>query len=483
VGHKPSAGSRRTVAHQPARKLAANLLATCFLVTSLLSICLLAGCAPGATDVPVPTPTPLPTAIVPEKPTYTVQRGTVVDSLTFTGRVSPVKEEELYFRTDGRVLAVYAERGGAVQDGDLLAELDVAALYRELERAELTLETAKIELASAEAERVYDLDRAELNLEQAQIALDKLRNYDSRLDLAVVAAELEKATVALQKAQSQYDAVAHVPNIAMRPEAEALQEATLAHARAQAAYDQAVRQADQRIYDLQTEQKKVEQARLEVERLQAGADPRLAQAVAKAELELDDLQAQITDTLILAPFDGKVTAVSTAAGKAVEGFKPVFVVADPSELEVTAELSADEMRELSEGQEATVIPVEYPGQELPGTIESLPYPYGSGGSATGLEDEDRTTHVKADFRELEPAPSGAGGVEPGDLVRVTVVLERKEDVLWLPPAAIRTYEGREFVVVLEGTGQRRVDVTLGIESDDRVEMVDGLVEGQVVVGP
>jgi hypothetical protein len=170
-----------------------------------------------------------------------------------------------------------------------------------------------------------------------------------------------------------------------------------------------------------------------------------------------------------------VTAVSTAAGQAVEGFRPVIVVADPDELEVTAELGAEEMRRLSEGQAAAVVPVEYPGQELPGTILSLPYPYGSGGSATGLEEEDRATHLQVEF--------GALAVEPGDLVRVTVVLERKTGVLWLPPAAVRTFEGRKFVVVQEGAGQRSVDVTLGIESDDRVEIVNGLEEGDVVVGP
>lgn len=73
-------------------------------------------------------------------------------------------------------------------------------------------------------------------------------------------------------------------------------------------------------------------------------------------------------------------------------------------------------------------------------------------------------------------------VEAGDLVRVTVVLEQKDGVLWLPPAAIRTFEGRTFVVIQEGAAQRQVDVTLGIESDDRVEIEEGLVEGDVVVG-
>jgi multidrug efflux pump subunit AcrA (membrane-fusion protein) len=398
-----------------------------------------------------------------------------VDSLTFTGRVSPVEEDELYFRTDGRVLEVYVERGDPVRAGDLLAELDVEALYRQVAQAELALETAQIELAGAQEDLADSLARAELNLELEQTALEKLENYDAEADLAVVEAELEQATLDLQQAQAQYDAVAHYPNIAMRPEADALQQATLAHERAMAAYDQALRQAAQRRYDVESQETRLALARLEVAQLERGVDPRLEQAVAKAKLDLADLEAQITDTRILAPFEGEVTAVSTAAGRAVEAFDPVIVVADPNQLELTAELEAEEMRKLSEGQEATAVPLEFPGEERPATIHSLPYPYGSGGSASGLEDEDRTTHLEANLGDL--------AVEPGDLVRVTVVLERKEGVLWLPPAAVRTFEGRDFVVVQEGAGQRRVDVTLGIESEDRVEIVAGLEEGDIVIGP
>lgn len=459
----------------PVSKRPTRLLAVALFAAGLLIAGLLAGCAPGAGSVDPPTPTPLPTAIVPEKPTYTVEQGTVVDSLKFTGRVSPVEEAELYFRTNGRVLKVHVDRGDVVLAGDLLAELDVEALYRQVAQAELGLETAKIDLTSAEAELAHNLNRAQLNLELERVALDKLKNYDINADLAVVEADLEKAILELQAAQGQYDAVSHATNIAMRPEAEALRQATLTHARAQAAYDQSVRQAAQRTYDIQSQRTRMDLSQLEVQHLEAGVDPRLAQAVAQAELELADLQAQITDTLIVAPFGGEVTAVSTAAGKAVEGFKPVLVLADPTELEVTADLSDDEMRKLGEGQEAIVVSSQYPGQELPAAIRSLPYPYGSGGSAGGLEEEDRTTHLDVDLDGVS--------LEPGDLVRVTVVLERKDDVLWLPPAAIRTFEGRKFVVVQEGAGQRRADVTLGIESEDRIEIVDGLEEGQVVVGP
>ena len=82
-----------------------------------------------------------------------------------------------------------------------------------------------------------------------------------------------------------------------------------------------------------------------------------------------------------------------------------------------------------------------------------------------------------------PPSATQGGSSAASDVYKRQVLERKEDVLWLPPAAIRTFEGRKFVVIQEGAIQRRVDVTVGIESDDRVEIVSGVEEGDVVVGP
>ena len=70
----------------------------------------------------------------------------------------------------------------------------------------------------------------------------------------------------------------------------------------------------------------------------------------------------------------------------------------------------------------------------------------------------------------------------GELAEVTITLEEKAGVLWLPPAAIRRFQGRRFVVVQDGVAQRRVDVLIGIESEDRVEILEGLEEGQVVIG-
>jgi len=132
------------------------------------------------------------------------------------------------------------------------------------------------------------------------------------------------------------------------------------------------------------------------------------------------------------------------------------------------------MQKLSEGMEVSIALSAYPGKELKGAIAQLPYPYGGGGGSTDIQDQDKRTLMTFDPEDLD--------LRSGDLVRVTVILERKADVLWLPPAAIRTFSGRKFVVIEEDGRQRRVDVTVGIESEERIEIVEGVEEGQVVVG-
>ena len=73
-------------------------------------------------------------------------------------------------------------------------------------------------------------------------------------------------------------------------------------------------------------------------------------------------------------------------------------------------------------------------------------------------------------------------LEVGDLAQVVITLKRVEDALWLPPQAVRAFEGRRFVVVKDGDRQRRQDVRVGIVSLERIEILEGLKEGDIVVG-
>ena len=92
-----------------------------------------------------------------------------------------------------------------------------------------------------------------------------------------------------------------------------------------------------------------------------------------------------------------------------------------------------------------------------------------------VEDRDERVHISlSDPDESE--------LEVGDLVKVTVLIERSDDALYLPPAAIRTFEGRKFVKVKAGDRLQKVDVKLGVEGEDRIEILEGLEEGQIIEG-
>lgn len=189
---------------------------------------------------------------------------------------------------------------------------------------------------------------------------------------------------------------------------------------------------------------------------------------------LDELDAQVAQARAFAPSDGTLIA-AVNVGRNVTPATPAFVLGDPDELEVVANLDASkgdtEVREMFEGMPVTVTLDANGDVKLTGTIRQLPSPYGTG------ESDEGAIHVVLDS---PPSPSS---YQAGDNVTVTVLLASKEGVLWLPPDAIRSAGGRTFVIVNTESGPQRVDVEIGLQTLDRVEIVSGLEEGQVVVGP
>lgn len=359
-----------------------------------------------------PTPTPIPTAIIPTRPTYNVQRGDVIDELEFSARISPVIEEELFFRAGGRVESVFNQRNDFVEEGTVIAELEIEGLQRSLEAAELDLERAEMRLAQAQEELNYQIRVAETNLEIAQIRLDSLRSESFP----------DNTAISIQS-------------------------------------------------------KEIELAELALERLREGVDPLLISDVTSVQQTVDRLWAEVRETQIIAPFDGQILSLSLTPGQQVDSYRPVVTIAEIEHLEAKADLISTQMDRLSEGMQTEIVLVNRPGVALTGEVRQLPYPYGSGGRGTTVDELDRSTRVTI-FESASEA-----GFNMGDLVRITVVLEEKDDVLWLPPQALRVFDGRRFALVQEEDAQRRVDVTVGIQTSDRVEIIDGLEEGQVVVGP
>jgi len=189
---------------------------------------------------------------------------------------------------------------------------------------------------------------------------------------------------------------------------------------------------------------------------------------------LDELDAQVAQARAFAPADGTIIA-AVNAGRNVNPTTPAFVLGDPDQLEVVADINPStgdkEVKEMFEGMPVTVTPDANADVKLTGTIRQLPSPYGTGAS------DESAIHIV-----LDSSPS-ASTYQSGDKVTVIVQLASKENVPWLPPDAIRSAGGRTFVIINSDSGPQRVDVEIGLQTRDMVEIVSGLEEGQIVVGP
>jgi multidrug efflux pump subunit AcrA (membrane-fusion protein) len=419
-----------------------------------VSLLLVAGssCASGGN----PTPTAVPPGSDADEQVYTVQRGDVVRRVEFVARVAPMQEAELYFLTDGYLLQLLAQRGDQVQEGEVLAELEMTDLRRQLDSARLDLRQAEIESSRA-------VTRTLLSLEEAQLALDNGRaSYDTSPIVLQAQQALTQSLEALAYAEIEYQKALDrpwEPQSVRDSYARQLANAQQAAVIAQGSYDMAVRERDFRLRQLEMA---LVRAQIDYEIALSGVDPRLEQSIRQ-------LEERVVEGQLIAPFDGTVLSIGAVPGERVSAYEPVLLIGEPSQLELRAELTAEEMEELTEGQEVVLVTADHPGGEFSGTITRLPYGWGG-----EVGEADPAVHITPGAEFPEP--------QLGVLVRVTAVLEEKQNVLWLPPSALQTFRGRTFVIVQEEDGtQPRVDVVTGIESLERVEIVSGLEEGQVVV--
>jgi multidrug efflux pump subunit AcrA (membrane-fusion protein) len=234
----------------------------------------------------------------------------------------------------------------------------------------------------------------------------------------------------------------------------------------------ALQEAQER--DFLNETQAIEDAHLELEEARDETFNTELKAVERAERELAKTRKEVANGQIIAPQNGQVIAISMSEGDQVEEFDPVMEIADPTLLEVAADLSGENMRQLAEGQPAEVSLLSRPDVIMPAVIRRMPAPYGSGGTGI-VQEEDKSTR-------FEILDTKGQELKAGAVVRIRIVLERKEDVLILPLEAIRSFEGRTFVVVREGERERRVPIETGIETEDMVEIVEGLEAGDIVVG-
>jgi HlyD family secretion protein len=197
-------------------------------------------------------------------------------------------------------------------------------------------------------------------------------------------------------------------------------------------------------------------------------------AVELAEAQVAAAQVQLDFTEVRAPFAGTVAELTTEIGEWITPappgvpIPPVIDLLDPASAYVSAPIDEVDAERVRVGQTARVTVDSRPDQEYGARVKrAAPY------VLDDLE-QNRTVEVEVEFEE----PEAVEGILPGTSADVEVILDRREDVLRIPSAALA--EGNRVLILASDTLEERT-VGVGLKNWQTAEIVAGLAEGDRVV--
>ena len=207
-----------------------------------------------------------------------------------------------------------------------------------------------------------------------------------------------------------------------------------------------------------TTQSVLENARLGVQ----AAEAQLKSAEAAVRLA----QRQYDDTYIKAPLAGRLADRYVNDAAMVKVGDNIGVVVNSRNMKLKTSVAENEVALLRHGQDADIVADALPGVKFTGKVSTVAQ------KANG----ERTYPVEI-LVPNDPAES----LKSGMFGRAAVQVASVADALVAPSAAVLTADNRAYVFVDENGQAKRVEVKLGLQQEDKVQIIDGLAAGAHLV--
>lgn len=173
-----------------------------------------------------------------------------------------------------------------------------------------------------------------------------------------------------------------------------------------------------------------------------------------------------------APFDGVISRRYVDPGDSAIPGRPVFQVADASEIWVTAQFDDIDVGKVREGQAVEIVLPAYLGHSLPGRITWI--------AATATPRTEAGIGGKV-VRARVDLTAGTGPLRPGMEVDVSTQSTIARDVLLVPAdAVIEDAKGR-YVLRVANEHVERAEIELGANNYVHAQVLKGLSAGDLVV--
>jgi RND family efflux transporter MFP subunit len=316
-------------------------------------------------------------------------------------------------------IASIVPEGTVVKAGDVVADLDRSTLASKLNEVTLALEKAQAQYEQAQLDSALNLSTARENIHTLELGLEEKR---------------------LAKEQSAYEA----PTIQRQAEID---------------LEKAQRALDQARTDLIT---KTEQAKARMR--EVGAD------LARQRSLLQTVQQVLAGFTIRAPADGMVIYVKEwngrkrTTGSQVSSWDPgVATLPDLSQMESVTYVNEIDVRKIAVGQPVALTLDADPSRHLTGTVTSVANVGEQRPNADAKVFEVKITVTQPDTT-LRP------GMTTGNAIQTYTT----DNVLYVPIEAVNSENGVPFVYRQSGGGAVKQEVATGVMNDDEVVITRGL---------
>jgi len=403
---------------------------------------------------------------------FELETGDIIQLVATTGSVDSSTQNSYSMQVSGEIISA-KKKGDLFKEGDMLIEIDnsdamdqMEQIAMDIENAESSLRTARMNYQSALDANHIAIQLAELNTEGAerstQSALVSLETANRSAQLS-----LESARQALENAQNA-QAVESAENTV-----ESVKSSNRSSTnQAETSYEQSIDNQSTNYWNnlssLQSAEAQIEMTAENIKQAES--------VVEAAKKELAVAEESLQDYKFLAPYNGVVLSNGFRMGEQANGSATVSLISD--EFIVKATISENDIFKISEGDETLITFDAYSDLEFEGKVNRIIPISVSDGGIISFE-------VLIEFKTEENIE-----IYYGLSANASIITQKAEDVLYVPIQSVYKEDGKSFVDLLTSfdvdpenirEAIKKVEVTTGINDYLYIEVISGLKEGDTIV--
>src|SRR6266849_372435 len=169
---------------------------------------------------------------------------------------------------------------------------------------------------------------------------------------------------------------------------------------------------------------------------------------------------------LTSPITGIVVERNATIGATVGSDANVFKIIDLSRVWIDANVFEKDLERVRRGQEVRVLVTAFPESSFSGRVVLI---------NSVVDPDTRSVKVRTEV------PNPDGRLKPDMFANVQIITDQHRASISIPQSAVLKDGGKTVVFVADGNGYKKRVVIAGIQSNDRVEIRDGLNAGDKVV--